>query len=378
MKYLFLLLALINLAIPVSQNWSLFTEKFNPKLYEKEYNNSQYVIPQSKTPISDETLISYAGYRYATGMNPVLINSDHPPLGKYIVGWVTLLTGNNRIVSLLFALGNIIILAAIIYQVTGSATMASLGIFFLTTDSMFIDQIIHSPILDIIQVFFLLLYFWVFLAWLKKHGMGKLILSAVVLGCLASTKLYLPVFVVLASTSILLLLLHKPVKTMLAYLSTTVFLTLITYTITYWNFFTAGNSLRKFAGAQKWIFLFWKNNSVQSSKFIGDALTLILFNQWKVWWGNKLYIQFDRWTIFWPVFFLAGIIISFYVLIIYFRRKKVEPALLLLSVWTILFTTYLCYLPISPRYLLMLFFPIYVLIPLMLQLLVKTKIKHQK
>ncbi len=371
MKYVLFLLAFINVIVPVMNNSSLFTEKFDPQLYEKKYNNSQYVIPQSKNPISDEQLLSYAGYRYATGLNPVLINSDHPPLGKYLIGWTTLLTGNNRIVSLVFALGNIIILSAIIYFLTRSLTLVSVGVFLLSLDTMFIDQIIHSPILDIIQVFFLLLYFFIFITWLKKPDFKKLALSGIILGCFASVKLYFPVFVVLAACFILLLLLKKSWKTLTIYLTATGSLAFTTYMATYWQFFMSGSNIRSFFGTQKWIFLFWKDNSVQGSKFIGDVFTLVLFNQWKVWWGDKPYIQFERWSPLWPVFFLAGIIISFYVMIKFIQRKKTEPAMILLSLWTILFTVYLSFLPISPRYLLMLFFPIYILITLMIELKLK-------
>ena len=166
---IFFIVAAINIINPIRQNFGLFTERFNPKLYEKKYNNSQYVIPQSKNPISDEELLSYAGYRYATGTNPILINSDHPPLGKYIIGWFTLLTGNNRSVSAFFAFCNLILVFSIIYFLTKSTLLSSFGMLLLSFDSMFVDQIIHSPILDIIQVFFLILYFLFLILWLKKQ-----------------------------------------------------------------------------------------------------------------------------------------------------------------------------------------------------------------
>ena len=370
--FLLIVFSVINIGFPVIKNWGLFTEKFDPKLYEKKYNHSQYVIPQSKNPISDEELDSYAGYRYATGLNPVLINSDHPPLGKYLIGWITVLTGNNRISSIVFALGNIIILSSIIYYLSSSVLITSLGVFFLSQDTMFIDQIIHSPILDIIQVFFLLLYFFFFILWLKKQRIILLFLLGVVLGCFCSIKLYFPAFVILTTIGVFLVLIKKPLRSILLVLVINIILGFITYTATYFVFFIKGNNLRSFLGAQKWIFLFWKNNSVQSSKFIGDALTLILFNQWKVWWGDKPYIQFEHWSILWPVFFLAGIISAFLVLI-KFRKKH---TLLFFSLWTILITVYLSLLPISPRYLMLLYFPIYILIPLVIQLVLKSKIKN--
>lgn len=377
---IFFIVSAVNIINPIRQNFGLFTERFNPKLYEKKYNNSQYVIPQSKNPISDEELLSYAGYRYATGTNPILINSDHPPLGKYIIGWFTLLTGNNRSVSTFFAFGNLILIFSIIYLLTKSTLLSSFGVLLVSFDSMFVDQIIHSPILDIIQVFFLILYFLFLILWLKKEQLWKVIGMGLALGAMSSTKLYFPVFVVLTTTFITLVLLKKSLKKIIILISSLAFITGLIYTLSYLSFFMHGNSLRSFLGTQKWIFLFWKNNSVQSSKFIGDALTLILFNQWKVWWGTKTYIQFELWNILWPIFFITGITSSVYVLINTFKIKHnfLFQSTILIAVWIFLSTAYLSMLPISPRYLMILYLPIYIIIPLVLKLLSLTINKRRE
>ena len=386
--FVLVLISIFNLIRPISQNFSKFTERFNPKTYEKSYNLSQYVIPQSKNAISDETLLSYAGYRYATGLNPVLINSDHPPLGKYIIGWVTLLTGNNRIVSIIFALGNLFLVFYFISLVTKSSLLSSLGILFLTFDSMFIDQIIHSPILDIIQVFFLLLYFVFFALWIKKEKSLTIIFMGLALGAMSAVKIYFPIFVVLLSSALTLIVLKKPVIKTVKLLATVIFVTAAVYTFSYLQFFIEGNSFRTFLGTQKWIFLFWKNNSVQSTKYFGDFLTLSLFNQWKVWWGDKTYIQFVLWNIMWPVFLISGVIPSIYFLIkaikIFFTPKVKYSEknynlqiVILLSSWVTLGTTYLSLLPISPRYIMIVYFPIYILVPTVLQLLVN-RLKSKK
>lgn len=381
MTLILFIVAIINVVNPIKQNLGKFTEHFDPKLYEKKYNNSQYVIPQSKNPISDEELLSYAGYRYATGLNPILINSDHPPLGKYIIGWFTLLTGNNRIVSIFFALGNMTLIFLTIYFLTKSFLLSSLGIFLLSIDSMFIDQITHSPILDIIQVFFLLLYFLFLICWLKKEKLWKIIVMGLALGAMSSVKLYFPIFVVLATTIATLILLKKSVKKILFLILALTILIGSIYILSYLSFFLHGNSLRAFFGVQKWIFLFWKNNSVQSYKFIGDALTLMLFNQWKVWWGNKTYIQFELWNVLWPTFFITGFLSSVYTLTKYIKVPKkniLQQSAILLSVWILFATGYLSMLPISPRYLMILYFPIYIIIPLMLKLLINNKLNAKR
>lgn len=379
--FLMLLLAFVKFFFPVILNIKLFTEKFKPKIYEEKYNKSQYVIPQSKTQISDGELLSYAGYRYAKGINPILINPEHPPLGKYFIGWFTLLTGNNRLVSLFFAVANLILVAMIIYFITKSLFCSLLGIVFMSFDTVFIDQIIYAPLLDIIQLFFLLLYFFFLFYWLKEEKFWKLIMMGISLGCMASTKIYFPVFFVIVSSIISLLKLNKRLQNIIIFLFVTTFFIIFVYTLSYLVYFLYGNSLRSFLGTQKWIFLFWKDNSVQASKFFGDALSLILFNRWKVWWGKKLYIQFEHWSFLWPLFFIIGFMIAIYILI-RSERQKIGKKLFIessicLSFWIILATIYLSLLPISPRYLMILFVPIYILIPLVGKLFViKLKVKN--
>ncbi len=357
--------SLISLIYPIFKNRSKLSERFNEKTYEKKYNNSQYVIPQSKHPISDEELLSYAGYKYAKGLNPVLINSDHPPLGKYLIGWFTLLTGNSHVVSLVFAIGNIFLLTFLVYFLTNSYLLSSIAFLFLSSDSVFLDQIIYSPVLDIIQVFFFLVYIWIYLIWSIKKKNILLVPLGIALGAIASVKLYFPAFILLFITGIHLFALKKSLKTVFIVTTAIFVLACTTFALSYFNYFAHGNSLRNFLGTQKWIFLFWKNNSIQVAKYYGAVIPFILFNQWKVWWGNKQYINFEHWTIFWPLFFVLGTISVAY-FFLKFKKNYFYGFSSFLALWIFVFTIYLCFIPISPRYLMLLYFPIYILITLFL------------
>jgi len=374
---LFFFFALFNIVIPISKNWNKYTEKFDIKKSEKKYNNSQYVIPQSKNPISDEDLLSYAGYRYATGINPILINSDHPPLGKYIIGWFTLLTGNNRVVSIFFGLANMILISVIIFFVSGSLFYAALGAFFFSLDTIVIDLIVFSPMLDIIQVFFLLLYFLFFLKWSKNKKAFDLILAGISLGCLSGIKLYFPALLAMFVSIFFMILTRKNLKKIIIYSILIPIINFFVYTISYFKYFLLGHSLREFLGVQKWIFLFWKNNSANVTLYHGNFFKLIMFNQWKISWPIMRYIEYDHWSIFWAVFFLSGIGFSLYFIAersINFLKKTVQEkniltdAVTLLSIWIIAFTGYIYFIPIAPRYLILLYLPIYVFIPLMFKL----------
>lgn len=362
-----LVLALFNILNPIVKNWSKLNERFDPKIYEKKYNRSQYIIPRSKNPISDEELLSYAGYKYATGLNPVLINSDHPPLGKYIIGWFILLTDNSHSVAIFFALGIILLLLYLVYILTNSYLLTTVSLLLLSFDTVFIDQIIHSPVLDIIQVFFLLLYIFFYFHWLSKKNNLFIVLMGISFGALASVKLYFPALILLLVTSSHLILTKRGFKNTLIISSTLLTLACTTYTASYLSYFAHGNSFRNFLSTQKWIFLFWKNNSIEVVKYYGAVIPFILFNQWKVWWGDKQYINFEHWSIFWPIFFVAGIFCAVY-FISKAKKKHFKGFSSFLSVWIIVFTVYLCFIPISPRYLMMLYFPIYILIVLFLKI----------
>lgn len=360
-------ISLINLLFPILSNFHIYTDKFDPKAYEVKYNNSQYVIPQSKHPISDEELLSYAGYRYATGLNPILINSDHPPLGKYLIGWFTLLTGNNRVVSLFFGLGVILIVCFAIWLLTKSFLLVTLGLFMLSVDTVLLDQIIYSPVLDIIQVFFLMLYILFFIYWLKYKKMRIMILMGLSLGAFASVKIYFPAIILLGFSIFFLFIIKKPSKQIVTFFLTNILLSFIIYTVTYASFFLHGNSIRAFFGAQKWIFLFWKNNSINTGEYFGNIVPLVLFNKWHVWWGTKGYISFVHWSIFWPLFFILGVLSSIFLITKKKSKQDNHQAGLLLSLWVIIAVAYLMFIPVSPRYLMIIYCPMYITIAIFIK-----------
>ena len=367
------LLVWFNLISPVLHFKNKFTEKYNPKLYELKYNRSQYVIPQSKNPISDEEIYSHAGYMYAKGLNPILINSDHPPLGKYFIGWLTLLTGNHRISSLVFGFGSLLLIFLIIYTLTKSFIISFAGVGITSVDTILLDQIIYSPILDIIQVFFLLAYVLFFIFYLNKNKKIQILGTGITLGAMASTKMYFPAIILLGVSCIYLFLNNRKLLNSIFYGATTFLISFLLYVSTYFNYFIQNGSLKGFFGSQKWIFLYWKENSVTDYIGFGDVIPFILLNKWKIWWGDRGYIAYEHWTIFWPIFFVIGLSLSFYYLIklLISIKKKEEKNLSLkasqfLSLWIILVTLYMCIIPISPRYLMMLFFPIYILTTLFL------------
>ncbi len=367
-----------NVSFLVYNTRNLYFISYNEKKYELKYNNSQYVIPQSKQVIGDTILLSHAGYQYAKGLNPILINPDHPPLGKYIIGWSILLFHNNALVSLVFGIGCMIVVAGIVYISTRSLIASLLALFLTSTDGVLREQVLHPPMLDIIQAFFMLVAFMFVILFVKHKKYIFILLAGIAIGCMGSTKLYFPAIGLIVITIVALLYHYRSVKTTVIsalLLSVTAF---ITYTLSYTIYFANGNSLRSFFGVQKWIFLFWQMNAIHKPELFGNMIPLILFNKWRVWWGDQPYIAYDKWNMLLPLFFITGISLSLYWLfVIVVKNKQVQHttrfSLFLFSLWIISCTVYYLFIPMYPRYLMLLYFPIYILIGISLTATEKKK-----
>ena len=339
----------------------IFTAPFNHKIYEKQYNESQWVIPHSKKPISDETLYSYAGYRYIEGLNPILLNPETPPLGKYLIGLSIKFFNNQRVISLSFALLSLAVLFYLVYTSTASHIQASFAVLLTSTHSLFIDQIIHSPQLDIFQLFFLLILILFFTIYGRTRRFIYLILTGISFGAFVSIKFFLMYYAIVNASFMLFYLLKKEriKKAFLEFCVINLGVFFI-YTLTYFQYFILGGTIRSFLGVQKWIALFYYASTIPTVKLIGNYLSLIFFNRWRFWTADFPVIKYQYWSIFWPIIFVLGIT-SAYKLLKDKKGQRNNLVLLLLS-FLIVYNIFLFITPIYPRYLLLLFVPFNILI----------------
>ena len=187
---LLIFLSFLYISFNLVENKILYTTQFDPKLYEKKFNQSQWTIPNSKHPISDEDLYAYAGYKYSKGTNPILINPEVPPLGKYIIGASIWLFNNQRISSIFASILSLLLIFYIVYSSTHSLFTSSLSLFLTSLNSLFIDQFTHAPQLDVFQLLFLLFSFVLFLSYSKSKSLVLLILSGILIGCFLSIKFF--------------------------------------------------------------------------------------------------------------------------------------------------------------------------------------------
>lgn len=319
------------------------------------YENSQYV---TKTPIGwipDEIIYSYNGPALVKGGSPILIVPDSPPLGKYLIGLSALIFNNEKLVILFSGFLSFFFLYLLGKQLFNNTILALLPCVFLSFEKLILNQFVFVPLLDIIQLPFLLSCFYFFnkgLAGKKKKQFLYFSLSSILLGCFIATKFFVNGLPIIASFYIVLLL-HKKIKP-LVFFTLTLPLALLVLILSYSKVFLDGEGIRRFFGIQKWIFLYHQSKLILPF----SIWPLILFNKWYVWWGDKPILSDSQWQITWPLVF----IVSLLTIALYFLKKipqKLEFEVL--AVWTICYVFFFSFGQITTRYLI-LYLPILYLV----------------
>ena len=114
------------------------------------------------------------------------------------------------------------------------------------------------------------------------------------------------------------------------------------FLLSYSVYFIQGHSIREFLGVQKWIFTFYADGA-QGNPL--TALQIIFTGNWQTWWGVT--VRVTEWSILWPISFLASMYYLYYVL----SHRKHYPSILL-GVWFVAYFIFLMFVPVWPRYLL--------------------------
>lgn len=380
-SFLIIFLSIFYLIIVLLSNKKNIFEKFNPDLYQKKYLESQWVIPQSKNQISDIDLYAYAGYKYVKGENPILINPEAPPLGKYIIGLSILLFQNFRILPIVLSFFSLVLIFLLTYKINYSILSASISFFLTAINTIFLDQIINAGQLEIFQLFFILLIILFFSYYLKNKKIINLLLTGIFFGCFISVKFFLYHFVLVNSWLVLFFLINYTnnklkINKIIFIIFSLNLVAIITYIITYFRFFQLGGNFHNFLGSQKWIFLFYQQSKINSLKTIGSYLSLIFFNKWRYWSNNYPFIKYENWSFIWPIIFVSGCF-SLFKLTNKNNNRPIKNIFIfdLLFSFFIIYNLFLFFTPIYPRYLLLLFFPLNIFLSIYIsQLICKKKL----
>jgi len=401
-KSLFLYLVLTSIVARIGfisiHNLDLLRTPYNHTLTEKEYQESQWTQSQNVSPdvlldewaiqsgytgwknyedemrgtvaidekriaiiqdkkdkgISDSTLYAYAGYKYVTGTSPHLLNPEHPPFAKYLIGWSIQLFGNTVIGSLVVGVLLLVVVGWFTYIITHSYLRAAIAALLVSSFSLFKDQLINGPQLELYQALFVLLFLSFHTVWLKNKNRTMYIFASIVLGLGLSTKTLLP-FLTLFGIYILAVHFISFSKNKQYAVISSLFLlgaAGLVFVLTYLPYFSQGNSLRSFLGLQKYIVMFYQTSSIPLVEFFGNYIRLITTGSWKFWDEARTVSQYSAWDISWPLLTILSCIASV--------RSFMRYTYLVLFLF--LYHAFLFVTPIFPRYLLLLFIPSIIII----------------
>ena len=309
---------------------------------EKTYLSSQYVNKHPTGWSPDEVIQAYAGGAFIKGINPVYVLPDTPPLGKYLIGLSALLFNNENSVILLFAILSLILLYILSYQVFDSKFLALAPPFFLSFEPIFKNQLVYVPLLDIIQLVFLLSAFIFFnKALVSRKSLLFLLLANIFVGFFISTKFFIT-GVPIEAAFYTVLLLKKDRKRLLE-LSLTLPIAVFVLLVSYVRVFAFGYTLNKFLGIQKWVFLYHKSQLILPF----SIWPLILFNKWYVWYGNEPVISDPQWLITWPLITLVTLATTILGII---RKIRLNRNVWVLITWSLFYFALFSFGQITARY----------------------------
>jgi hypothetical protein len=352
-----ILLGIISFNV-ASTVWPLRAKYFSANYWqrfpalEKVYLSSQYVNKHPAGWVPDEAIQAYAGGAFIKGMNPVLVLPDTPPLGKYLVGLSTIIFNNENTVILIFSILSLVLLYTLSYQIFSSRLLALIPPFLLSFEPIFKNQLVYAPLLDIIQLVFLLSAFVFFnKALSSKKSLLFLLLANVFVGFFISTKFFITGVPIEAA--FYLILLFRKDKRRLFELTFTIPIAGFILLLSYVKVFAFGYTINKFLGIQKWVFLYHRSQLILPL----SIWPLILLNKWYVWYGNKPVISDPQWLITWPIVTLLTFVTT---LLGVLKKLKINRSVGVIIAWVIFYFALFSFGEITSRYFVILIPVLYV------------------
>lgn len=357
-----------NFTAPLIRSKNLFVRYYDEEVYkhlENLYNHSQYRLKNPTSIIADEIVFRYAAGAYLRGVDPILINSETAPLGKYFVALSIYYFANDSIIIIFFALLSLILVWFLGFNIFHDKILGLVPAAIFSFDKLFINQILITPLMDIIQLPFILLAIIFFIVELqKKH----FILTALTLGIVMSVKSIIPALLLIITFLVFLLITRKINK--MIKLIIMLPLSILILMLVYLRTFQSGYGIYDFFRFQKWILFYQQSKLVHPLSF----WNLILFNRWQAWWGEAKIMSANDWALWWPIATLLPLVS---LPLIYIKRIKLPDSVSVLLLWVIVYEAFLSIGIVSTRFFLPLLPFLYILGIYFVKMFIKTKfIKH--
>lgn len=335
---------LLQLGMTVIPNFHAYTEPYYTegiyKDLERVFNESQYRKAKNPAIIPDQTVFSYAAGAYLHGVDPILVNSETTPLGKYAIALSILLLKNDKFVALPFGLATLVVLIVVSKRILRSTAWALVPVAVMSSEKLFLNQLNTTPLLDIIQLPFIFLSLLMFLIEYPKR---RFFFTALSLGLVMATKTHFPAFLLLGSFGMFFVT-RKAMHVfwrLISYLP----ISFVILTLSYTRTFMSGYTLLDFLGFQKWVILYQKSKLL----YPFSVWRLVFLNQWQTWWGSMGVMPADDWQITWAI----GTGLAFLFIFLLMKRKITVPAPVSVLVWWIIvYGAFLSLGVVSSRFLL--------------------------
>jgi len=321
----------------------LFNHRFNFKEYEKKYFQSQWVIPESKNPIGDDVLYTYAGAKYLQGENPALINAEHPPLGKNLIGFFALFFGNEYYYSFLSGIFSLITFYFLANKFLKNKKLSFLLTLFFGFEPLFVVNY-FLPVFDLLIFSFLNLYFLNIINFQEKNQFKHLFFAQIFLGLIISTKFLLISIPIIFST--ILFFLIKDRKKIINYLLTLPIIFIILL-INYFQFFLHQKNLVDFLKLQKYIYFFHTQGRKEHIT-LNFSLPLLLIKGLFYIDSKSKIVQESHYSFLWMVSFFG-----FFVFLFKNFLKINKNQLFLVIIWLIVYSFFISSTFINARYLIL-------------------------
>ena len=317
------------------------------------YENSQYATKNFKGFEPDEIVYAYAGGAFLLGVSPVLIVPDAPPLGKYLISLSVLFFRNEHVIILISGFVAFLFLFLVGRQVLSSTILALIPPIILSSEPLFKNMFVYTPLFDIMQLVMALMIFYFFNKGFmqKKNYLSFFIAVNFLLGCFIATKFFVSGITFFGAWFLLFLLRREKTKFLTMLLLSPI--PIIVLLASYARVFAFGYTLREIVGIQKWVFIYHQGQLMKPF----SIWPLLFLNQWHVWWGDKPILSDSQWIILWPVMTtIAFLTIIFYVI----KKLRVKKEIEILMVWIVLYLGMFSIGQITVRYFIILLPIIYI------------------
>ncbi|MDP2585771.1 MAG: glycosyltransferase family 39 protein [Candidatus Levybacteria bacterium] len=330
---IFLILILLRPGLTFYSQKDAYISKGYSKIYnylESSYYSSQYVKKENPGIMPDDTFEAFVGGALLRGVNPIHIVHEHPPLGRYIIAFSILLFDNARtIIPPLLAL-SLVACFLIAKTVIKNSLLALIPVVIFSNDPLFISKLQYSPLLEAIQLPFILLSLYFFIKGIQnKKSFRWFAAASLMVGFVISIRFWI-LGMTLFCAMFLYFIIKKRFNKQFFHFVISTPISLIVLFASYTKTILDGYSLWQIMGIQKYLFYY------HQSKF-GNSFTfwdLILFNRWHTWWGDRSITHDGTWFIAWPIAMFS----TFSFMITSFMRiVRMNEGEKFLSIWVLVY-----------------------------------------